>query len=67
MIRQLGFIGIVLTTSQFSFGQVTTWREGGENGLDYVLDFTVPEFDLLQTSVVSSGDYAFHLGNPEVQ
>lgn len=44
-------------------GQVTQWRETGENGTTYVVDGTQSSYLLLQNELAAEGDYAFHLTN----
>ena len=42
----------------------TLWTENAENGLTYVIDNTAASYDLIQSDVVSEGNYAFHLAHP---
>ena len=61
----LKLVLLLFVTGSNCLGQVTTWVEDAENGLGNVLDFSSPDFDLIQTSIASQGAAAFHLGNYE--
>lgn len=49
------------------WGQVSVWNENAENGLAAVRDFTTADYDLIQSSVFSEGQNAFHLANPDFE
>lgn len=60
---------VAFTLSAFSTtqAQVSMWSEDAESGTSNVLDFTSDSYPLIQSSVVSQGQSAFHLANPNFE